>query len=128
MKHTRTKCIVCVGKVAAANARSKHFIDIWVNLVADGLFDPFGGHKIGFVRSGLRKAVGHLEPQGRRRQPVNKHDVATEISLNRGGEMKLPCYKKSQYESVATCKMKNGKMKFILPFFIYPDDKKRPYI
>jgi len=22
--------------------------------------------------------------------------------------------------------MKNGKMKFILPFFIYPDDKKRP--
>ena len=40
--------------------------------------------------------------------------------------MKLPCHKKSQYESVATCKMKNGKMKFILPFFIYPDDKKRP--
>ena len=55
----------------------------------DGLFDPLGGHKIGFVRSGLRKVVGHLEPQGRR-LPVNKHDVATEISLNRGGEMKLP--------------------------------------
>ena len=41
-------CNVCVGKFAAANARSKHFIDIWANLVADGLFDPFGGHIIGF--------------------------------------------------------------------------------
>ena len=81
--------------------------------MADGLFDPFGGHKIGFVRSGLRKVVGHLEPQGRR-LPVNKHDVATEISLNRGGEIKLPCHKKSQYESVATCKMKNGKFHFTI--------------
>jgi hypothetical protein len=41
-------CIVCVGKLAAANARSKHFIDIWANFVAGGLFDPFGGHIIGF--------------------------------------------------------------------------------
>jgi len=24
--------------------------------------------------------------------------------------------------------MKNGKMKFILAFFILPDDKKRPYL
>ena len=41
-------CIVCVGKLAAANARSKHFIDIWAYFVAGGLFDPFGGHIIGF--------------------------------------------------------------------------------
>ena len=27
---------------------------------------------------------------------------------------------------VANVEMKNGKMKFILPFFILPDDKKRP--
>ena len=37
-------------------------------------------------------------------------------------------YKKRQYESVANVEMKNGKMKFILAFFILPDDKKRPYI
>ena len=42
------RCIVCVGKFAAASARSKPFIDIWANLVADGLFDPIGGHISGF--------------------------------------------------------------------------------
>ena len=69
--------------------------------------------------------LGHLEPQGRR-LPVNKHGVATEIILNRGGEIKLPCHKKRQYESVANVEMKNAKMNFILAFFILPDDKKRP--
>jgi hypothetical protein len=72
--------------------------------------------------------LGHLEPQGRR-LPVNKHGVATEIILNRGGEIKFKIFyihKKRQYESVANVEMKNAKMKFILAFFILPDDKKRP--
>jgi len=42
--------------------------------------------------------------------------------------MNYPVTKKAvrEYESVANVEMKNGKMKFILPFFILPDDKKRP--
>jgi len=49
--------------------------------------------------------------------------------LNRGGEIKFKIFyihKKRQYESVANVEMKNAKMKFILAFFILPDDKKRP--
>jgi hypothetical protein len=43
-----SRCIVCVGKLVAANPSRKHLIDIWAALVAGGLFDPFDGHIRGF--------------------------------------------------------------------------------
>jgi hypothetical protein len=43
-----SRCIVCAGKLVAANPSRKHFIDILAALGADGLFDPFDDHIRGF--------------------------------------------------------------------------------